>query len=169
MNNSSQPSFDQFAEIESIVSRLCKLWSIESIEDQITIEYSPRVTHSLGRTQPLKKVVRLNPEVSTSLSKHLEEILCHELAHIATVHKYGESPLPHGQEWQSLVRQAGFEPIIRMHVSSNKLSRVSTKRFRHKCPICFTERIAKIRMTRWRCSGCVKDGMDGELVIEEVH
>ena len=127
------------------------------------------MTHSLGRTQPLKKDVRLNPDLSSSLSKHLEETLCHELAHIATVHKYGESAMPHGQEWQSLVRQAGFEPIIRMHVPSNKRSRISTKRFSHKCPTCFSERIAKIRMTRWRCSGCVQDGMGGELIIEEVH
>jgi len=169
MNNPSALSLDEFAEIKSIVSRLCKLWSIESIEDEITIEYSSRVTHSLGRTQPIKKVVRLNPVVSNSLSHHLEEVLCHELAHIATVNKYGESALPHGQEWQSLIRQAGFQPVIRMHVSSYQVSRISTKRFRHKCPICFVERIAKIRMNQWRCSDCVKEGMDGGLIIEEVH
>jgi predicted SprT family Zn-dependent metalloprotease len=168
MNNSSPMNFGRTTEIGPVVSRLCELWGIESIEDEITIEFSSRLTRSLGRTEPTKKIVRLNPDLLASLSKHLEEVLCHEIAHIATVQKYGESPLPHGKEWQSLVRQAGFEPSTRMYVSSGKPRRLLIKRFRHKCLTCFTERIAKTRMNRWRCSGCVKNGMDGELMIEEV-
>lgn len=145
------------------------MWEIEEVEEEISVEYSSRMTRSLGRTQPLKKIIRLNLDVLSSLCQHLEEILCHELAHIAAVHKYGESISPHGQEWQSLVRQAGFEPNIRMHVSSSKIIQVSKRQFKHKCPICFSERIAKTRMTSWRCGSCVKEGMGGELIIEEVH
>ncbi|SVD84883.1 uncharacterized protein METZ01_LOCUS437737, partial [marine metagenome] len=95
-------NFGRTTEIGPVVSRLCELWGIESIEDEITIEFSSRLTRSLGRTEPTKKTVRLNPDLLASLSKHLEEVLCHEIAHIATVQKYGESPLPHGKEWQSL-------------------------------------------------------------------
>jgi predicted SprT family Zn-dependent metalloprotease len=145
MNDFSHSNSDQPVKIKPVVSRLCELWEIKSIEHEITIEFSSRITRSLGRTQPLRKIVRLNPDLLRSLSKHLEEVLCHEIAHIAAVHKYGPVVMPHGEEWQSLVRQAGFEPSV-----------------------CLAERQAKNRMARWRCSACVQDGLDGELIIEEV-
>ena len=98
MNNIAVQNFHQHAVIRSIIRRLCALWEIEEVEDEISVEYSSRMTRSLGRTQPLKKIIRLNLDVLSSLCQHLEEILCHELAHIAAVHKYGESISPHGQE-----------------------------------------------------------------------
>jgi predicted SprT family Zn-dependent metalloprotease len=168
MNDFSHSNSDQPVKIKPVVSRLCELWEIKSIEHEITIEFSSRITRSLGRTQPLRKIVRLNPDLLRSLSKHLEEVLCHEIAHIAAVHKYGPVVMPHGEEWQSLVRQAGFEPSVRMHVAPGKRPHISTRRFRHVCPVCLAERQAKNRMARWRCSACVQDGLDGELIIEEV-
>lgn len=155
--------------IESCVSHLCKLWNIKSIEHEIKVEYSSRMTRSLGRTKPTKKLVRLNTNLSSSLSEHLEEVLCHEIAHIAATHKYGDEISPHGKEWQTLVRLAGYEPSIRMNVLTNNIHKPLAKRFAHKCPVCFSEQVAKRRVTRWRCGNCVQAGLTGELVIEEVR
>jgi predicted SprT family Zn-dependent metalloprotease len=38
----------------------------------------------------------------------LEEVLCHELAHVAVYRLHGRSVRPHGPEWKRLVRQVGF-------------------------------------------------------------
>lgn len=154
--------------IESYVSHLCRLWNIESIKHEIRVEFSLRMTRSLGRTKPVKKLVRLNSNLSNSLSEHLEEVLCHEIAHIAATHKFGNALKPHGIEWQALVRTAGYEPSIRMNVISSNKQRPDTKRYAHKCPVCFSEHFAKRRMSRWRCLHCVESGLAGELIIEEV-
>lgn len=154
--------------IHSTVHRLCELWGIEQIENEIQVEFSTRMTRSLGRTQPHKRVIRLNSKLCSSLSGYLEEVLCHELAHIATVYKYGGSPLPHGKEWQSLVRMAGYEPSVRMQIDSDFPPKNHLKRFRHQCPVCHSVRVARVPMKRWRCSECVASGLSGELEVEEL-
>jgi hypothetical protein len=60
MNDPSPKTSEQLAEIQRVISRLCELWGIKGIEDEITIEFSSRLTRSLGRTKPIQKVVRLN-------------------------------------------------------------------------------------------------------------
>lgn len=168
MTDPSPKTSEQLPEIQRLIGRLCELWGIKGIEDEITIEFSSRLTRSLGRTKPIQKVVRLNLDLLADLSSNLEEVLCHEIAHIATVYKYGESTLPHGIEWRGLVRQAGFEPKVRIYVPQGKPSRPSAGIFLHTCPVCFSRRTAKRRMSQWRCGSCVSDGLPGELLIEEV-
>jgi len=169
MNDPFPKNSGRSAEIRRVVGRLCELWGIKGIEDEIAIEFSPRLTRSLGRTKPIQKVVRLNLELLGDSSSYLEEVLCHELAHIATVHKYGESSLPHGTEWRELIRLAGFEPRVRLYVSPGKPIQANSRVFLHKCPICFAERTAKRRMSQWRCGSCASNGLSGELLIEEIH
>jgi len=154
--------------IQRELDRLCKLWGISNIREGIEIEFSSRLTRSLGRTLPAKKTIRLNRQLLGNLIEYLEEVLCHEIGHIAAFHKYGDSVSPHGEEWRSLVRLAGFEPTTKLDVSLEKTEQRSKRRFSHSCPRCLTKRIAKVRMTRWLCSVCVEEGLDGHLLIEEV-
>ena len=168
MTHLSPPGARMVTTIEPIVHRLCSLWGIECIADQIRVEFSSRMTRSLGRTQSLRKIIRLNSKLSTSLGGHLEEVLCHELAHIAAIHKFGRSIRPHGKEWQALVRQASYAPNIRMVLNGQCNTSPRTNTFRHVCPVCHSERIAKRRMTRWRCKNCVENSLNGKLHIEEV-
>jgi predicted SprT family Zn-dependent metalloprotease len=154
--------------IQREVDRLCELWDISSIRDDIDIEFTSRLTRSLGRTHPAKKNIRLNRHLLANLVEYLEEVLCHEVGHIATFYKFGDSVSPHGEEWQSLVRLAGFEPTTKLDVALEQSEERSKRQFSHSCPRCFTKRIAKVRMTRWRCGTCVAEGMEGNLLIEEV-
>ncbi len=158
----------QSPQIQTTLAALCKLWGITLIKNKIRIEFSHRMTRSLGRTLPKKKVIRLNVELNNRLRKHLEEVLCHELAHIAAAHKYGDDIRPHGEEWAYLVRQAGYEPAIRLAVPLKEQSPSTPKKYQHQCLVCFSSRIAKKRMTRWRCASCVEQGLPGHLHIEEI-
>lgn len=152
----------------SDIHQLCLLWGIEDIENEIRVEFSTRMTRSLGRTQVKRKIIRLSACLSGPLKKHIQEVICHELAHIAVEHKYGDNKKPHGTEWQSFVKLAGYEPSMRMVLDRSNLPKAGLRKFKHKCLVCSSERFAKVRMTRWRCSSCVETGLEGMLTIEEV-
>jgi predicted SprT family Zn-dependent metalloprotease len=162
-----QPSHND-KEIGDSITSLCNLWEIQKIQNDIQVEFSSRMTRSLGRTLPTSKIIRLNKELLGSLHDYMQEVLCHELAHIASVYKFGEAILPHGREWQSLVLQAGYIPRVKMDVAVGNVCLKPTQRFRHTCPVCFSTRIAKKQIARWRCSRCVTNGLDGKLLIERI-
>jgi SprT protein len=155
-------------QIRASIVRLCALWRIEEIQDQIEVAFSSRLTRSLGRTQPTLKVIRLHNDLSTILNPYLDEVICHELAHVAAAHLFGSAIKPHGEEWQTLVRLAGFEPTIRLHVDNRSSRNEPLPKYRHHCPVCHSERMARIRITRWRCKSCVTNGLSGELEIEKI-
>ena len=168
MPSISSPSEKTADRIRASILELCALWRVEEIQDEIRIAFSSRLTRSLGRTQPKLKVIRLHNELCTSLNSYLDEVMCHELAHVVAVHLHGTSVKPHGKEWQELVRLAGFEPTVRLHVDDHASQIKPLKKYSHYCPVCHSERVARIRMTRWRCKVCVADGLSGELQIEEI-
>mgnify|MGYP001813649336 CR=1 FL=1 len=147
-------------------SKYCQLWGIKPVKDEIVVEFSSRITRSLGRTQPAAKIIRLNPLLQTSLNHLLEEVLCHELAHVAAFHLNGDAIRPHGPEWQTLVLAAGFEPRVRIEADLNWPSSLTVRCYTHRCPVCHAVRVAKRPMARWRCSECVASGLTGELQIE---
>lgn len=168
MPNVPTPSGKSAGRVRASIRKFCGLWGVEEIQDEVQVEYSTRITRSLGRTQPLKKVIRLNGELSTTLNDLLDEVICHELAHIAAVHLHGDSIKPHGEEWKKLVRLAGFEPSIQLHVILESSTGKASRSYRHYCPVCHSQRIGRIRMTRWRCKACAESGLPGELQIEEI-
>ena len=152
--------------ITQIKNEYCQLWGIELIKTAIAVEFSNRITRSLGRTQPTAKIIRLNPLLQSSLNYLLEEVLCHELAHIAAYHLHGDSIRPHGSEWRALVQVAGFEPRIRIEADLDWPSLPPAKCYTHYCPVCHAVRVAKKRMVHWRCTECVTNGLEGVLEIE---
>ena len=168
MSNTASPNEPLTRQIEATVLKYCALWSVEEIQDDVTVLFSSRLTRSLGKTQPVRKVIRLNTQLCTTLNPYLEEVICHELAHVVATHLYGPSIRPHGEEWKALMRSAGFEPNVRLHVANHFTKRKPQRKFRHYCPVCQSERMSRTRMTRWRCEACVADGLSGELQIEEI-
>jgi len=168
MSNTATPTVRIVNQIKASIDRFCVAWGVEEIQNDIQVEFSARLTRSLGRTQPLQKVIRLNTELSTTLTDHLEEVICHELAHIAAVHQHGTSIKPHGEEWQKLVRSVGYEPSVRMYVNGQASPRKLLKSYKHYCPVCHFQRIGRTRMKRWRCAECVANGLSGELKITEI-
>jgi len=162
---SFQDSADQ---IQAAVFKLCRLWNVEEIQGEIKVEFCGRLTRSLGRTLSSQKTIRLNMELCTTLKDYLDEVICHELAHVVTVHQHGPSSRPHGEEWRNLVRLAGYEPSVRMQVNGQVPPRKVPKKYKHYCPVCHLQRISRTKITRWRCSECVANGLTGQLQTEEM-
>ena len=146
-------------------------WKLPGLKDRIIVEFSPRLRVSLGRSYPQRGLVRLNLSLKTE-DALLREVLCHEVAHVAVFELHGTKCRPHGTEWQTLVRTAGFEPHVRCkHVGSQAAQQFVARVvpfFEHRCPVCQAVRHARRRMSRWRCAACVAVGLDGEMCITPI-
>jgi predicted SprT family Zn-dependent metalloprotease len=165
-------------ELYEVAGQLGELWSLPDLSPTATIEFSDRMTTSLGRCVPSRRLIRLNARLRDGDDELLKEVLCHELAHLAVYVRFGRGAEPHGKEWRRLVSLAGYEPRRRAEsVLSDTAARDQVGRdepptrrwasshFEHRCPVCQSVRVARTASPRWRCSECVADGLDGELVI----
>lgn len=81
-------------------------------------------------------------------------------------------PRPHGREWKAFMAAAGFPARVRipeaMMPESIRAANRASRRWEHRCPVCQATRMARTRMTRWRCRRCVEAGRSGRLVIGRV-
>ncbi len=126
---------------------------------------------SLGRCRPSQGQIRIAEFLLTGPPGLLEEVLCHEVAHVATTLKFGAGIRPHGAEWAGLMRDAGFEPRVRIphgEIPRDTLASTRPHLWQHRCPICQTSRIAGRPVRAWRCKTCSAAGLDGQLEISLV-
>jgi predicted SprT family Zn-dependent metalloprotease len=155
------------------------LWGVPSVAESLTIEWSSRLRRSLGRAIPSRCLVRLSPFLLTARRALVLETVCHEVAHLVVPLLHREPCRPHGPEWAQLLSAAGFSPRSRVCLTDDVSSRipvgtVSTPRHRtsgarlyvHTCPVCHIRRLARRRISRWRCAACVTAGLDGRLTLE---
>ncbi len=131
----------------------------------LSVSFSERMHRSLGRCVPRTGAVRLNARLLGDNPELLEEVLCHELAHIAAFQLHGSKVRPHGSEWGSLMRAAGFEPRVRTHLNRD-VGEAAQAFYEHRCPVCHTKRLARRPVKAWRCAECFAAGLEGKLIIE---
>jgi SprT protein len=143
------------------------LWDMPDIVGSVVIQFSDQLRATLGRTHVNVRKVRLNSLLVCVNEKILDEVLCHECAHIAVYERFGRIAKPHGPEWAALLRQAGYEPRLRISIGGAWQS-TTAGRFEHLCPVCQTVRYAKRPVTRWRCGSCFEAGLEGQLLIRRV-
>ncbi len=152
------------------MARWARLWGIPDVAAQVTVQFSSRMTRSLGRCYPERRLIRLSERLIQGPESILREALCHEFAHIAVHELNGGRSKPHGPRWAELMRAAGFEPRARLRSSQRetpfpKKTRQRSYLYVHRCPVCQMERIARRAVRRWRCSACCEAGLDGKLDI----
>ena len=153
------------------LERWANLWKLPNLPRRSSIEWSSRLTRSLGRCYPHKRKVRLAARLQSAELGLFEEVLCHEMAHLAAHELHGQSIHPHGTEWKALIEAAGYEPRTRLPVPKSLTKAASPKRSRHnwryihRCPVCQRTHVARRSMRRWRCRACVDAGLDGTLTI----
>jgi predicted SprT family Zn-dependent metalloprotease len=153
-----------------LLSEWSRLWNVAGLEDDLTIVYSSRLRRSLGRCRPQSLVLTLHPILKSLDSRWFREVLCHEAAHVVA-HRSGHRT-PHGAAWKKLMAIAGFEPRIRLKApASLTASRASPRhgRYEHFCPVCQWSRLARTRISRWRCADCVASGLDGRLAVVKAN
>ena len=156
------------SELRNRLSQLFELWGVTELSEEATVEFSTRMTRSLGRCYPTRSLIRIAARLRDEPPNILNEVLCHEGAHLAAFRLYGPAAKPHGKEWQDLVKKAGFPPSPRMRVdarSSLAPRRRKIIHYEHRCPVCQASRAARRPMRRWRCASCREAGLEGLLEI----
>ena len=142
------------------------------LADDLGLRSSSRLRRSLGIYRADRAEITLASWLLDGPSDLLGEVLCHEAAHAAVHFAHGQRVRPHGREWQGLMVAAGMQPRIRIPVSELPATRQSSFAgagvWEHRCPVCQATRLARTRVTRWRCRRCRDAGRAGELVIEKV-
>ncbi len=151
------------------LDRWLHLWDVPHLETQSRVEWSSRLNRSLARCYPDKKLVRISSHLQSASDSLLQEVLCHEMAHLAARELHGRNVRPHGPEWKALVTSAGYEARTRLPSPNGaplpgRRRRGSTV-YLHRCPVCQLLRTARRRMSRWRCAACVASGLEGRLTI----
>lgn len=148
------------------------LWTLPDLPESIRIEVSQRMRRALGRCDPRRGIIRLNPEVAGGSQDVLLETLCHEAAHIAAYRIHGRGIRPHGPEWAELMKLAGYAPHATLRgdqVPEAVRQRAQpTHLYRHRCRVCHATRLARRSVRRWRCRRCVESGLSGELDVARV-
>jgi predicted SprT family Zn-dependent metalloprotease len=151
------------------IQRWGRVWGIPTLAGELRVVFSKRLRTTLARCRPAEKSIVLQHDLSRATLRRLNEVLCHEAAHVATYMLYGSRAKPHGAEWKWLVSLAGFDPVVRTRdccAKSKPRSRsMATRIFEHRCPVCQMMRIGRRAVPTWRCSECVDAGLNGILVI----
>jgi SprT protein len=165
-----QAASDRPSEWLALIARWAVLWRVPGLEQRLTVSFSPRLRRSLGRCVPAKRIVRLNVRLLHATAALLEEVLCHEVAHVAVHELHVTRCRPHGPEWAALMRAAGFEPRVRARLSHDAQSVVRPARadrplYEHRCPVCQAVRMARRPVPQWRCAACLAARLDGRLLI----
>lgn len=157
----------QASHFRRLLRRWAKIWETAALAEQAQIEWSSRLTRTLGRAYPRQMLIRLNARLrEPQHATFLKEVLCHEAAHLAVHILHGRDAAMHGPEWKRLVELAGYTPRTGVHIPELASSGASPVRYEHVCPVCHAKRIAKRRQMSWRCVACRQLGLDGKLIIQ---
>ncbi|RLE28231.1 MAG: hypothetical protein DRJ65_00400 [Acidobacteria bacterium] len=89
-------------------------WRLEKLAPEIEIRLSTRMTRTIGSANPVKNRISLAVWLFDQPQAIIDEVLCHEAAHLAVHHLHGPGLRPHGREWQALMRLAGLTPRVRI-------------------------------------------------------
>lgn len=150
---------------------LSALWGVPELAGSITIKFSSRMTRSLGRADFAAERITIAESIALD-PLLLDEVLCHELAHLAAFQLVGRREPPHGPTWMRLVLQAGHAPELRL-VAPRSSSKAEASRtipaYLHRCMVCQFTRIGRRPMAAWRCADCVRAGLSGKLEIQALR
>jgi len=81
---------DELRNSPKLIRRWTRRWGAPALAREIACQWSPRLRRSLGRAYPERKLIRLSRLLQEPQYASLfEEVLCHEVAHIAAFHLHG--------------------------------------------------------------------------------
>lgn len=83
-------------------------WDASDLASRLRIETSSRMRSSLGRAYLERRLVRLNHRLlDPAHHALLDEVFCHEVAHLVVHERHGRAAAPHGREWRTLLHEVG--------------------------------------------------------------
>ena len=163
---------DEIELIRDDLRRWSRVWNTPEVAERVGLRTSTRFKTTLGRFQPQRFEITLASWLLDAPEPLKQEVAAHEAAHAAVHLLHGHGARPHGAEWRALMEAVSIP--ARVHIPHSDLpaarrqALAAQPRWEHRCPVCQASRVAKTRVTRWRCARCRQDGLSGELVIERV-
>ena len=148
------------------LSKWAKSWRTPSLPQRVKISFSLRLRKSLGRVRPQSGIITLNAKLASAPRAITLEILCHEAAHVAAFLLHGSDAKPHGPEWRTLVRAAGYQPSTSLKcpwLTQPTAPRATSHRYRYCCPVCQTDFFVRRRNSHLHCSICLCAGVTVSL------
>lgn len=170
-NGEARPSRPAEARARAALRSAFDAWGEADAAANVRVEFSSRMTSSLGRCYPDRHLIRLHEDLRERDARQvLHEVICHEAAHIVAFERHGRDIRPHGPEWAELVRAAGVPARTKIpcdvELGSAENGRTGARlTYEHRCPVCQTVRYAKCPVRAWRCAACTEAGLSGELRI----
>lgn len=145
------------------------IWQVPNLGDRVDIRVNRRLRASLGRCHVVTGRISINPILLDEHEATLQEVVCHEVAHVVAHLRHAHGARPHGREWQQLMVAAGYEPRARIRPGflsgrGEKAMRPKVL-YRHSCDRCGAQRTARRAVRQWRCSACSQAGLAGRLRI----
>jgi len=100
--------------LRNLLKHCLGVWELGELRSEIELRLSYRMTRTIGSANPVKNRITLAAWLFDQPQEIIDEVLCHEAAHLAAHHLHGPGIRPHGREWQALMRRAGLTPRIRI-------------------------------------------------------
>ena len=168
---SKQTNRDLIAELVLSSVRWTRIWGVPDLSHRSSIEWSRRMTRNLGVCYPRRATVRLAAYLQKAERPFVEEVLCHEMAHLAARELHGDRIRPHGREWKRLMEAVGYAPRTRLAVPAGlrpppkRRKRRSYALYFHRCKVCQLVRATRGPIARGGCRGCALAGRKGVLTL----
>jgi len=154
------------------ISVWAECWGVAGLEQRVSIALSSRMRTSLGRCIPSRGQVRIANFVLDGPEALVEEVVCHELAHVAVVELHGGGVRAHGGEWRALMQRAWCRPRARIPATELEAAiphdQSSRVLWAHRCTTCEMTHMAGRPVKNWRCRACRRRGLSGELLIDRI-
>ncbi len=100
--------------LRSYLESCLRLWQLDELAPEIDMRLSRRMTRTIGSANPAKNRITLAAWLFEQPQAIIDEVLCHEAAHLVVHYLHGVGLRPHGREWQALMRLAGMAPRVRI-------------------------------------------------------
>lgn len=157
--------------LRALAADALRFWGEPDLEHGLVVEGSQRMSRSIARTFPARRVIRVSAAVPELDIADARLVMWHEAAHIVVFQRQGAGGRPHGKEWASLLVSAGLQATVRIAerqhgLSSMAKSSVARQQLVYRCPVCHAVAYARKKMPRWRCAACMKNGLLGNMVAD---
>lgn len=149
--------------IPSLIEFTCKANNISEIYETISFKFNKRFTKRLGDANPNNRVIRFSyPLWERASLEERKEVVVHETCHIIATTKAWHSKSyisdPHGIEWQTAMKRAGYENPSKFHTIDRKDLKKNYLTHYIQCA-CVKRRVTSemfdvILEQEWACSKC---------------
>lgn len=117
--------------------------------ERVRVAFNPRLRSSIGRSEPARARIYLNPRLIDLYPDELVPTLVHELCHVVAGIRAG-----HGPRWRALMERCGFAPDT-YHDLDLPAELLRRRHWRWRCRTCGFAYVRQTRSARhYRCGRC---------------